>query len=116
MSDQPASVRDRIKAIERVLLPGNIPPERARTSLMTLTALLGPVLDEVRDAERDYRHVFAVRMTMTKTKAAAEVLAQNSEEYGRYRVAEDTKELVEQMIVTCRGYLRSLDEEMRLSR
>jgi hypothetical protein len=110
------TIRERIKAIERVLLPGNVPPETARTSLMTLTALLGPVLDEVRESERAYRHVLAECMVTAKSKAGAEIAAQTSPQYDRYRVAEDAQNLVEQMIVTCRGYLRSLDEEMRLAR
>lgn len=110
------TVRERLKAIERVLLPGNVPPEIARQSLMTLTALLGPVLDEVRESERDYRHVLADKMTEAKTKAAAEIQAMTTQEYDRYRQAEDAQKLVGQMMVTCRGYLRSLDEEMRLAR
>jgi hypothetical protein len=110
------SIRERIKAIERQLLPGDVPPSTARHALMTLTALLGPVLDEVREAEREYRHVLSNRMQQVKTKSAAEIQAQTSDEYQRYRVADDAKDLVEQMIITCRGYLRSVDEEVRLAR
>jgi hypothetical protein len=110
------TIRERIKQIERALLPGNVPPETARKSLMTLTALLGPVLDEVRDAEREYRHVLAGKMTEAKTKAAAEVQAMTTAEYDRYRVAQDADDLVRQMIVTCRRYLTSIDEEMKLQR
>lgn len=110
------NIRERLKAIERQLLPGDVPPSVARQSLMTLTALLGPVLTEVRESERLYRHVLAAQMVGAKSKAAAEIQAQTTDEYQRYRVADDARDLVEQMIITCRGYLRSVDEEMRLAK
>lgn len=110
------NVRDRIKAISRQLMPGHVPPEVARASLMTLTGLLEPVMDTVRERERDYRIVLAEKMQEAKTKAGAEIQAMTTPQYDLYREAEDAKELVEQMIVTCRGFLRSIDEEARLAR
>ncbi len=110
------TIRERIKAISRLLMQGSVTPDVARASLMTLTGLLEPVLDEVRISEREYRITLADCLKEAKSKAAAEVQAMTTEQYGRYRTAEDAKDLVEQMIVTCRGYLRSIDEEMRLAK
>lgn len=116
MKSKVPTVRDRLKAIQDRLLPGDVTPAIARQSLMTLTALLGPVLDEKRAAAKAYHLVLADAMAVVKTKAAAEIQAQTTAQYDRFRLAEDIETLVEQMMTSCRHYLRSLDKEVELQR
>lgn len=114
MSD--LTVRDRVRVVQKQLLNGAVSPALSRESLMTLTALLGNVGDEYRAADIAYKPVLLKYLEAGGAANRARIEAECSPEYARLREAKDTKELVEQLIVTCRAYLRSLDEEMRLSR
>lgn len=115
MTSQP-TIRERIRKIQTELRDGALSPDLARESLVTLTALLGNVGDELRVADVDYKRVLLACFEQEQTANRAKLRADNSPEYGRAREAKDTHELVRQMIVSCRAYLRSLDEEMRLAR
>lgn len=88
----------------------------ARESLVQLTALLGNCADEYREAEMAYKPVLLACLKGGGAANRARIEAECSDEYARMRTAKDTTDQVRQMIVTCRAYLRSLDEEMRLSR
>ena len=44
------------------------------------------------------------------------MVAETSLQYARMREAKDTRELVSEMNRSCRAYVRSLDEEMRLAK
>ena len=110
------SIRERIKAIQKDLRDGAISPDMARESLVTLTALLGNVTDEQRAADHEYKLVL-LGCLQTETKAnRARIAAEVTPQFQRAREAKDTASLVTEMIRSCRAYLRSLDEEMRLSR
>ena len=110
------TIRDRIRSVQHNLLNGALTPDMARESLVLLTALSGNVADEVRAAESPYRVLLLTCYEREESANRAKMRAEVSTEYGRYREAKDTAELVKQMIITCRGYLRSLDEEARLAR
>jgi hypothetical protein len=110
------SVRERIKAIQKELRDGALTPDMARESLVTLTALLGNVADEQRAADADYKKVLLAALQRGEAANRARIEAEVTPEYGRARAAKDTKDLVVEMIRSCKCYLRSLDEEMRLSR
>ena len=110
------TIRERVKAIQKELRDGALTPDLTRESLVMLTALLGNVVDEVRDREIEYKGVL-LECRRTEGKANwARILAETSPQYARYREAADTKLLVVEMIRSCRTYLRSLDEEMRLAK
>lgn len=110
------TIRERIREVQKNLRDGALTPDMARESLVLLTALGGNVADEVRDAEKEYRIVLLTCFEKEETANRAKLRAEVSLEYGRYREAKDTAELVKQMVITCRAYLRSLDEEARLAR
>jgi hypothetical protein len=110
------SIREGVRAIEDVLTGETLMPQEARTFLVKLTALHGPVQDEVRRAESKYNHVLLSFLGSTEAKNRAEIRAQCSPEYGEYRAAKDLSEQIKQLVITCRGYLRSIDEEARLAR
>ena len=109
------SIRERIAKIQKSLRDGALTPDLTRESLVVLTALLGNVGDELREADVAYKHVLRAAFETEGKANRARLVADTSPEYERMRTAKDTERLVQQMIVSCRAYLRSLDEEMRLS-
>lgn len=110
------SIRERIATIQRGLRDGALTPDMARESLVTLTALLGNVADEQREADQQYKLVL-LGCLQTESKAnRARIAAEVTPQYMRAREAKDTYTLTQEMIRSCRAYLRSLDEELRLSR
>lgn len=110
------SVRERVRAIQKNLRDGALTPDMARESEVQLTALLGNVQDEMRDADHEYKLVLVGALSTEKRANRARIVAETSPQYRRAREAKDTSELVVEMIRSCRSYLRSLTEEMRLSR
>lgn len=110
------SIRDRVRKIQKELRDGALTPDLTRESLVTLTALLGNVTDEQRDADHFYKVVLLKCLDGEEAANRARIRAEVSDEYRRAKEAKDTATLVTEMIRSCRAYLRSLDEEMRLSR
>jgi len=95
---------------------GALTPLLARESLMELTGLVGNISDERRRTMHEYKLVLLGCLNAEKRANRARIVAETTPAYARAKEAEDTAELVKQMIVTCRAYLRSLDEEIRLAR
>lgn len=110
------TIRDRIKAIQVQLRDGALTPDMARESVVTLTALLGNVHDELRVADHAYKTVLLAEYEKEGTANRARIRAELSPAYLRAREAKDTATLVVEMIRSCKAYLRSLDEEMRLAK
>jgi hypothetical protein len=78
-------------------------------------------LDSIREGVRAIEDVLTGETLLsflgsTEAKNRAEIRAQCSPEYGEYRAAKDLSEQIKQLVITCRGYLRSIDEEARLAR
>lgn len=110
------SIRERIKKIQAELRDGALTPDLTRESLVTLTALLGNVADEQRAADHEFKLILMGCMQTEQKANRARIAAEVTPQYQRAREAKDTATLVQEMIRSCRAYLRSLDEEMRLSR
>ena len=110
------TIRERVKKIQVELRDGALTPDMARESLVTLTALLGNVADEQRAADQEFKLILLGCMQTEKKANRARIAAEVTPQYQRAREAKDTAVLVQEMIRSCRAYLRSLDEEMRLQR
>ena len=115
MASEP-TIRERISKIQRELRDGALTPDLTRESLVVLTALLGNVGDELRIADHEYKLILRSMLRSHDNANRARIEAEVSDEYQRLRAAKDTETLVIEMIRSCKVYLRSLDEEMRLSR
>ena len=111
-----SSVRDRIKAIQKELRDGALTPDLARESLVHLTALLGNVNQEFTAADLQYKEALRDCMKAHEAANRARIEAECTPQYARLREAKDAQTLTVEMVRSCRAYLRSLDEEMRLSR
>jgi hypothetical protein len=110
------SLYERISGIQKTLAEGALTPDLARESLVTLTALLGNVNDEVRRTDHDYKLVLLGCMKGQKAAARAKIEAETSQQYLRAREASDTADLVLEMIRSLKKYMESLSNEMRLQR
>lgn len=110
------SIRDRIRTIQQELANGALTPDLARESLVRLTSLLGNVHDEQRHADHEYKLVLLGCLQGDEAANRARIRAEVTPQFQRAREAKDTSDLVVEMVRSCRAYLRSLDEELRLSR
>jgi hypothetical protein len=110
------TIRERISKIQKNLRDGALTPDVARESLVQLTALLGNVNDEQRHADHEYKLVLLGCLQGDEAANRARIRAEVTPQYQRLREAKDTADLVVEMIRSCKAYLRSLDEEMRLAR
>jgi hypothetical protein len=109
------TVRDRIAAIQKSLRDGSVTPALARESLVQLTALYGNVLEEQRDADHEYKLVLLGCLQSDEAANRARIRAEVTPQFQRARAAKDMATLVIELIRSCKEYLSSLDEEMRLS-
>jgi len=111
-----ASVRERVTQIQKLLRDGAVTPDLTRESLVMLTALLGNVNDEQRNADHEYKLVLLGCLQGDEAANRARIRAEVTPQFQRAKEAKDTAALVIEMIRSCRAYLRSLDEEMRLQK
>lgn len=109
------SIRERVQVLQRTLL-GEMTPALARNSLVQLTGLLGLAAEHLRECDLAYKRVLSSKLHEFDKANRATIDAETTDEYASFREAKDVHESIKQMIVSCRAYLRSLDEEMRLAR
>lgn len=91
-------------------------PDRAAELLMKLTALIGNINDEIREADMLYAGVLLAALESEDKANRAKIRAETSNEYQRKREARDTKELAIELARSLKYLLRAKAEEMQLSR
>lgn len=84
--------------------------------LMSLTSLFGNCNDAVRQADAAYTRVLAEYLDTEKKANRAKIRAELSPEYAAKQEAISVRELVQELIRSLKIVLRSIEEEMRLSR
>ena len=109
------SVRDLIEGYRREVRDTDLPPIRAAEVLTRLTALMGNVLSEIREAEMNFNVVLLGHLDTEKAANRARLRAQTTPEYTRMKEAKDTHVVLVEMIRSLRQVLRTQAEEMRLS-
>jgi len=110
------TVRDLIHQMQREIRDTDLQPDRAAELLTKLTALLGNVSDEIREADMDYAKVLLLHLESEEAANRAKIRAQTTAEYSRSREARDLKELVVELARSLKYFLKVKEEEMRLSR
>lgn len=110
------TVRERIGAIQKELANGALTPDLARESLVRLTSLLGNVHDAQRKADHEYKLVLLGCMAGGEAANRARIRAEVSEQYQAATEMKDLANLVIEMIRSLKTYIRSLEEEQRLTR
>ena len=94
----------------------DLQPDRAANLLTKLTALMGNCADEIREADCAYAQCLLGHLQQETKANRARIVAEISPEYQRKREARDTKELVVELVRSLKYFLRSKEEEMRLTR
>jgi hypothetical protein len=107
------TVRDMIRAVQHEVLKGELTPGRAADLMGTLTALLGNVNDEIRDADMEYARVLLEHLAKDEAANRARIRAETTSQYRRKREARDTKELTVELIRSLKFLLKAKSEEMR---
>jgi hypothetical protein len=110
------TVRERVKAIQRELLSGDVVPARARELLMTLTSLLGNCQAEVTARDALFTAKLAQCLDEEGKANRARIRAELSDEFAQRQEARNTHALVLELVRSLKVTLRSLEEEMRLAK
>lgn len=106
-----------VKAIQREMRDSaDLLPDRASELLNQATALLGNVNDEVRAADVEYKRILLHCLRTAEKANRARIEAETSPQYARWQEARDTRDLTVEMIRSLKVFIRSKQEEMRLTR
>jgi len=110
------TVREMLAEMQTEVRTTDLQPGRAAELLNHLTALLGNINTEIREADMDYAKVLLVLLEQDEAASRAKIRAETTPEYSRKREARDAKELCKELVGSLKYFLRSQAEEMRLSR
>lgn len=111
------TVREMVRQIQtEVRDTPDLLPSRAADLLTKLTAILGNVNDEIREADHAYAVVLLQFLEADEAANRAKIRAETSMPFIRKREARDTKELVIELVRSLKYFLKAKEEEMRLSR
>ena len=109
------SVREMVRQAQAEMR-GELAPSRARELLSMLTALLGNVNAESREADMAYNVVLLAHLDSSEKANRARIRAESTPEYLRKREASDTKAEIIESVRSLKKCIDSLSDEMRLSR
>lgn len=110
------TVRALIRSIQtEVRETADLQPDRAAELLNRLTALVGNVNDEVREADAAYAVVLLEHLESEEAANRAKIRAETTDAFKRKREARDTKELCVELARSLKYFLRSKSDEMRLT-
>src|SRR4051812_24671936 len=76
----------------------DLQPDRAAELLNKLTALLGNMNDEIREADMAFAAVLLKHLESEEAASRAKIRAETTPEYSRKREARDTKELAVELV------------------
>ena len=93
----------------------DLQPDRAAGLLNKLTALLGNLNDEIREADAVFASVLLQHLDSEEAANRAKIRAETTPEYQRKREARDTKELAIELIRSLKYFIRSKAEEYHSS-
>lgn len=110
------TVREMVRDAQIEVRDSDLLPQRAAELLGILTALLGNVNRELREAEMAYNGVLRGCLAQHEAANRARIEAEGTSEYLRKREAKDTLSEVTEMIRSLKIILKSQQEEMRLAR
>jgi uncharacterized membrane-anchored protein len=112
-----ASVRELIGGIQRTVRDSaDLSPEKQSELLNKLTALLGNVLNEVRERETAYRIHYADCRRHSRKPTPRRSRRKRAAVRRKWREAQDLKTVTEQLIISLRSSVRLHTEEMRLAK
>jgi hypothetical protein len=105
------TIRDLVAEYQLRVTKENLGPAEAAEILKDLTALIGNVNTEIRQADFEYSKKLLSCYELEEKANRAKIMAEVSPEYMRKREAKDTKELVIELIRSLKYYLKAFAEE-----
>jgi len=105
------TVREMIHEIQVEVRESDLQPDRAAELLNRLTALLGNVNDEIRQADMAYAVKLLQCLDAEEKANRAKIMAETTPEYSRKREARDVKELATEMVRSLKYYLKAKQDE-----
>jgi hypothetical protein len=117
MEGPTVTIRDYISQLQRELADAHAASDghTLRACALRASSLLGNVNTEMLDAEMAYRAIEAAQ-ALAHSAAAAKVYAMNTEEYRRWRRAENAHDELKAVQRACESALRSLSFEATMTR
>lgn len=112
----PRTVRQMVASIQTELRSGDVVPSRARELLMTLTSLMGNCTAELAKTEGAYTRVLSGFLDSEQKANRAKIRAELSPEYASRQEARNALTMVVEMMRSLKVILRSIEQEMQLSR
>jgi hypothetical protein len=91
-------------------------PLRASEMLTTLTAIMGNINDELKDADLAYNVKYLELFRIHEAANRARLFANVTSEYAKQRDAKNLQEEAKQLVITLRQVLRTHSDEMRMAR
>jgi hypothetical protein len=110
------TVRGWVHEMQQEILQTELTPTRAAEIDTKLTALLGNVMSECRQADAAFNVVLLSFYESEEAASRAKIRAETTPEYARKREAKDTEKLCVELIRSLRQYQRTSRTEMDLSR
>ncbi len=110
------TIREQVLTVQKQLGNSAVTPDTVRMGLMTLTSLLWHVQKEQREADHEYKLVLLGCLQGDEAANRARIRAEVTPQHQRAQEAKHIGEFVIETIRSCKVYLKSLDEELRLSR
>jgi hypothetical protein len=108
------SVRGQIRLIQvEVRDTPDLQPDRAAELLNKLSALLGNVSDEIREADAAFAAVLLKHLESEEAANRAKIRAETTPEYLRKREARDLRELAIELIRSLKYFLQAKRDEWR---
>jgi hypothetical protein len=90
-------------------------PDRAAELLNKLSAILGNINDQIREADLAYSNVLLVHLESEEKANRAKIRAETTPEFIKKREARDTRELAIELIRSLKYYLNAKRDEFRYS-
>lgn len=111
------TVRELVRSYQReIQQTADLLPDRAAELLMQLSALMGNIADEIREADSEYAVTLLHFLDTEKKANRARIRAEISPEFRRKQEARDTEKLVVELTRSLKYFLRVKSEEMQMSR
>jgi hypothetical protein len=110
------STRELIEGFRRELRDEDLSPMRGSEVLTKLTALMGNVLAEIREAEAEFNGVLLKFLDSDEAANRAKIRAQATPEYARAKEAKDTQTVLLAMIQSLKVVLKVQTEELKATR
>lgn len=105
----------KIEKIRQSIATGDLPASVAAEHLNELSALLGNVNSNIRIADLAYSKKLYLCLEEEEKANKAKIKAEISEEYQTARRQKDIKELVVEMMRSLKYYIRSREDEYKLT-